>query len=353
MTRAPSSTVYDYDFMDQIGVGSYGCVYRAKHKVTNSMVAVKVMKKKGRKSSENNHWQEYKTMKRLSNHPNIVRLYEGFTGPTKELYFVMEFMNGGNLYQYLKEQRVSRKIPTESQVRHILRQILDALASMHDQGYFHRDLKPENLLVETNQEHPTQLTIKLADFGLARELKSKAPYTDYVSTRWYRSPEVLLKASVYSSPVDIWAVGVIMAELYTLFPLFPGQSEIDQLYRICEILGSPGTNIISRKKNKIRSNGFSRKKSDISLYSSTNMATTSTGILNERTCTLGEGGEWKEGAKLAQKIGFQFPQVEPKGLSSVLPKASNLMIDLLRRLLLFEPEKRLCARDALCHPFFI
>jgi serine/threonine protein kinase len=86
---------------------------------------------------------------------------------------------------------------------------------MHKHGYFHRDLKPENLL-ESNG------TVKIADFGLAREIRSKPPYTTYVSTRWYRAPEVILKSSDYNSPIDIFAVGCIMAELFKLWPLFPG-----------------------------------------------------------------------------------------------------------------------------------
>ena len=97
-------------------------------------------------------------------------------------------------------------------------QILQGLAYMHKQGYFHRDMKPENLLCSGD-------TIKIADFGLAREIRSRPPFTDYVSTRWYRAPEVLLRSPIYSAPIDMFAMGAIMAELYTLRPLFPGSSE--------------------------------------------------------------------------------------------------------------------------------
>ncbi|CAJ0930524.1 unnamed protein product [Ranitomeya imitator] len=96
-----------------------------------------------------------------------------------------------------------------------------------------RDLKPENLLCMGPE------LVKIADFGLARETRSRPPYTDYVSTRWYRAPEVLLRSTSYSSPIDIWAVGCIMAEIYTLRPLFPGSSEIDTIFRICQVLGTP------------------------------------------------------------------------------------------------------------------
>jgi len=81
--------------------------------------------------------------------------------------------------------------------------------------------------------------VKLADFGLAREIRSRPPYTDYVSTRWYRAPELLLRSTNYNSPVDIFACGAIMAELYLLRPIWPGNSEMDQLYKICAVLGSP------------------------------------------------------------------------------------------------------------------
>ena len=121
----------------------------------------------------------------------------------------------------------------EPVIRNILYQIFQGLNYMHKHGFFHRDIKPENLLCNGPE------LVKIADFGLARELRSRPPYTDYVSTRWYRAPEVLLRSTNYSSPIDLWAVGCIIAELYTLQPLFPGRSEIDQIFRICSVLGTP------------------------------------------------------------------------------------------------------------------
>lgn len=137
-------------------------------------------------------------------------------------------------------------------------QVLSGLAFMHRHGFFHRDLKPENLLCCGPE------LVKIADFGLAREIRSRPPYTDYVSTRWYRAPEVglmrffyaatfsksfqitfyftlqvLLHSTRYGSGIDMWAMGCILAELYTFRPLFPGSSEVDQLFKICSVLGTP------------------------------------------------------------------------------------------------------------------
>ena len=133
------------------------------------------------------------------------------------LFFVFEFLDQ-NIYQMTKDRK---KFLPEARIRHIMFQILSGLAYMHKHGFFHRDLKPENLLI-TNDS-----IIKLIDFGLAREIRSRPPYTDYVSTRWYRAPEILLRSTNYNSPVDIFALGCIMAELYLMKPLFNGTSEID------------------------------------------------------------------------------------------------------------------------------
>ena len=120
-----------------------------------------------------------------------------------------------DVYAVMKHyQKYGGCIPPEF-VRKIMYQSLKGLAYMHKHGFFHRDLKPENILVREGE-------CKLADFGLAREIRSRPPFTDYVSTRWYRAPEVLLRSTSYNSPIDLWAVGAIMAELITLRPLFPG-----------------------------------------------------------------------------------------------------------------------------------
>nr|CAG8542325.1 8288_t:CDS:10 [Entrophospora candida] len=225
------------------------------------LVAIKKMKKKFSSWEKVCELREFKALRSLPTHINVISLLEAFLiTQARELYFVFEYMEG-NLYQLIKDRR--GRLLDERVLKSIMFQVLEGLYHIHSNGIFHCDMKPENILVSTrrrnlseskdnsmcsNNGRPSlefiddddvEFIIKIGDFGLARETKSKPPYTEYVSTRWYRAPEVLLRSNVYSSPIDIWAVGTIIAELYTLKPLFPGQSEIDQLCKISEVLGSP------------------------------------------------------------------------------------------------------------------
>lgn len=222
-------------------------------------------------------------------HANIIPLYDAFLLPsTKELYFVFECMEG-NLYQ-LTKSRKGRPLAS-GLTASIFHQILSGLDHIHCCGYFHRDMKPENLLITTTgladypasslyalpgatPEKDVVVVVKLADFGLARETSSKPPYTEYVSTRWYRAPEVLLRSRDYSNPVDMWALGTILVELITLKPLFPGDSEVDQVFKICEILGDPSSDYGVDEKRRVRG-----------------------------------GGPWARGVSMAKDVGFAFPKV--------------------------------------------
>jgi meiosis induction protein kinase IME2/SME1 len=222
-------------------------------------------------------------------HPNIIPLYDAFLLPTtRELYFVFECMEG-NLYQ-LTKSRKGRPLAS-GLVASIFYQILTGLDHIHAYGYFHRDMKPENLLITTTgladypasslfappntpPEKDVVVVLKLADFGLAREITSKPPYTEYVSTRWYRAPEVLLRSRDYSVPVDMWALGTILVEVLTLKPLFPGDSEVDQVYKICEVLGDPSTEYGTDERGRVKG-----------------------------------GGNWVRGIKMAKDVGFAFPKV--------------------------------------------
>ncbi|XP_010012412.1 PREDICTED: serine/threonine-protein kinase MAK, partial [Nestor notabilis] len=216
-----------YTVMKQLGDGTYGSVLMGKSNESGELVAIKRMKRKFYSWDECMNLREVKSLKKL-NHANVIKLKEVIR-ENDHLYFVFEYMKE-NLYQLMKDRN---KLFPESVIRNMMYQILQGLAFIHKHGFFHRDMKPENLLCIGPE------LVKIADFGLARELRSQPPYTDYVSTRWYRAPEVLLRSSIYSSPIDMWAVGSIMAELYTLRPLFPGTSEVDEIFKICQVLGTP------------------------------------------------------------------------------------------------------------------
>lgn len=201
--------------MKSIGDGSFGSVSKAINKATGETVAIKKMKKKFYSWEEAIQLREIKSLRKLT-HPNIVKLKEVIR-VSDDLYFVFEYCDL-NVYQLVKDR--TEAMP-EGQIKQIIHQTLTAVAHCHKQGFFHRDMKPENLLVVDG------INVKVADFGLAREIRSRPPYTDYVSTRWYRAPELLLRSTTYNSPIDIWAIGAIMAELYLLRPLWPGTSEVD------------------------------------------------------------------------------------------------------------------------------
>uniref|UniRef100_K3X6H3 non-specific serine/threonine protein kinase n=1 Tax=Globisporangium ultimum (strain ATCC 200006 / CBS 805.95 / DAOM BR144) TaxID=431595 RepID=K3X6H3_GLOUD len=280
-----------YKITKQLGDGTYGSVLKAVNRQSGEVVAVKKMKKKFYSWEECMQLREVNSLKKL-NHPNIIKLKEVIR-ENDELYFVFEYMEN-NLYEAMKKR--DRHFP-ESKIRNLMYQMLQGLAFMHKHSFFHRDIKPENMLVKGD-------IIKVADFGLAREIRSRPPFTDYVSTRWYRAPEVLLRSTTYNSPIDAWAMGCIMAEMFTLRPLFPGSSEGDQLYKICSVLGNP---------------------------------THST---------------WPEGMKLAAQMNYRFPQFVPTQLAQLIPHASPEAIQLMTDLLKYDPNQRPTSSQALQYPFF-
>ncbi|XP_023682098.1 serine/threonine-protein kinase MAK isoform X1 [Paramormyrops kingsleyae] len=282
-----------YTTLKQLGDGTYGSVLMGKSNESGELVAIKRMKRKFYSWEECINLREVKSLKKLS-HANIVKLKEVIR-ENDHLYFVFEYMKE-NLYQLMKDRE--NKMFSENEIRNVTFQVLSGLAFVHKHGFFHRDMKPENLLCMGPE------LVKIADFGLAREIRSRPPYTDYVSTRWYRAPEVLLRSPSYNSPIDVWAVGCIMAELYTLRPLFPGNSEVDEIFKICQVLGTV-------------------KKSD-----------------------------WPEGHHLASAMSFRFPQCVPTNLKTLIPNASSEAISLMKDMLQWDPKKRPTAMQALKYPYF-
>ncbi|CAF3301368.1 unnamed protein product [Rotaria socialis] len=282
-----------YKIVKQLGDGTYGSVLLGQVKDSpQEKVAIKRMKKKYYSWQECMDLREVKALQKIRN-PNIIKLKEVIR-EDNNLYMVFEYMNE-NLYELMKKR--DRLFP-ETNVRNVIFQLLQGLAYMHKLGFFHRDLKPENILCKGVE------LIKIADFGLARELRSRPPYTDYVSTRWYRAPEVLLRSTSYTSPIDIWAVGCIAAELYTLRPLFPGSSEIDQMFKICAVMGTPNRD------------------------------------------------EWPEGYMLAAKLSFRWPQCAKTDLKKIIHSSNNDGIDLIGATLFWEPKRRPTAVQCLKHPYF-
>lgn len=171
---------------------------------------------------------------------------------------------------------------------------------MHKSGIFHRDIKPENILIKG-----THLVI--ADLGSCKGIYSKQPFTEYVSTRWYRAPECIMTEGYYTQKMDMWGIGCVLFEICSLFPLFPGENEIDQMHKIERILGPPNVDVV---------NNFYKKKN---------------GFFNE--------------------IEFNYNK-KGLGIAKYLGHCSSDLIDLINKLLCYNPDERFNAKQALNHSFF-
>ena len=294
----------DYEMITRLGGGSFADVYKALEKSTGELVAIKVLKRKYKKFDDCEELIEVRSLQKLHNdstfnkpgEENIIKLKQViFIKKTGTLNLIFEYMET-DLLELMKS--CEPKTLKEDQIRDIMHQTLLGLAFMHKYGFFHRDMKPENLLLTKNK-------LKIADFGLAREIRSVPPYTEYVSTRYYRAPECILKSTNYNSPIDIWGLGCIMAEMYTHpQPLFCGANEKEVLFRICSILGTPTHEI------------------------------------------------WNDGIRQANIIGMKFPTCSGTDLEKVIPEASSEAIDLMKQMIQWDPNKRATAKKLLEHPFF-
>ncbi|CAG2257960.1 unnamed protein product [Mytilus edulis] len=227
-----------YEILGVVGEGAYGVVLKCRHKESGEMVAVKKFKDSEDNDDVKRTTERELNMLRTLKQENIVELREAFRRRGK-LYLVFEYVER-NMLELLED--MPNGVPAEK-VKTYTYQLCKAIQWCHTQDIIHRDIKPENLLISKND------TLKLCDFGFARSINAGlvgfarsinaglvGVYTDYVATRWYRSPELLLGAA-YGKPVDIWSIGCILGELSDGQPLFPGESEIDQLYVIQKIMG--------------------------------------------------------------------------------------------------------------------
>jgi protein kinase len=253
-----------YTIVKTIGKGAFGEVYRGVNTHTGATVAIKKLLRKHESWKTCLKLPELKALQRLRHHPNIVRVHE-MVLEQQQLHFVFEFLDCD-----LHAASTSRQLAYVD-IRCVSRQILRGIDYMHKSGFFHRDLKPENVLCSFlppssaaasaaaagaaaggaasaalavaashhHQNHPTMMRVKLTDFGITREIRSMPPFTPYVSTRWYRAPELALRAASYNSPVDVWAVACVVAELFLKQPLFPGSSVYDQALQVLSVAGCP------------------------------------------------------------------------------------------------------------------
>lgn len=283
-----------YETLQKIGEGTYGVVFKARDRETNEMIALKRIRlEQEDEGVPSTAIREISILKELQ-HPNIVRFMDVVHSDNK-LFLVFEYLDQ-DLKRFMDSVRTPSLDPTL--IQSYLYQLLNGIEHCHRHRVLHRDLKPANLLIDRRG------SLKLADFGLARAFGIPVRhYTHEVVTLWYRAPEILLGAKKYSTPVDIWSIGCIFAELVTRSPLFPGDSEIDQLYKIFRALGTPTE-------------------------------------------------EMWPGVSELPDCKPTFPRWPAVSLRNTVPALDDAGLDLLTQMLLYEPSQRITARDALTHPYF-
>ena len=288
-----------YQIIKVIGDGTYGQVYEGINKETNMKVAIKKLKNKVSSWEDCLLQNEVRFLRKL-NHENVVKLLEVIREQNNDVSYIFEYCDC-NLFQFIENHRKQKMFISEMKIRNIIYQIVCGVKYLHSCNIMHRDLKPENILMILNNN-----LVKIADFGTAKEIPEykNNSLTDYVCTRWYRAPECTLKSNNYNEKIDVWAIGCIMAELYTLKPLFPGIDEFDQLNKILKIMGTP------------------------------------------------EYSEWPEGYALVQKLNLRLPNYNKSNLKQYVFNANDDAIDFLEFIFQLNPDKRPSCNELLKHPYF-
>ena len=286
---------------DLIGSGAYGAVINAFDNKTNTNIAIKKLKSITDAVDLKRVLREVMIMKYVQ-HENIITLYDVIFHINKnrqlkkigDIYLVMEKMDSD-----LQKIIFSKQELSDDHYQFILYQILRAIYYLHSANIIHRDFKPSNVLINED------CTIKLCDFGMSRNLKENdLTLTEYVVTRYYRAPEIMLSSHHYSKKIDVWSVGCSFAELLTKKFLFPGENYIAQIKLIIEALGSPSED-------------------DLNFISNDS----------------------------AKKYVRDLGKIKKKPIDKIVNYPYPLALDLLDKMLVFNPEKRISIEDALNHPY--
>mmetsp|Transcript_33707 Transcript_33707/g.38324 ORF Transcript_33707/g.38324 Transcript_33707/m.38324 type:complete len:358 (-) Transcript_33707:459-1532(-) len=289
-----------YEILQKLGKGAYGIVWKAIEKRSRQIVALKKIFDAFQNATDAQRtFREIMFLQELNGHENIVRLLNVLRAENdRDIYLVFDYMET-DLHAVIRAN-----ILEEIHKQYIIYQILKSLKYMHSGELLHRDLKPSNILLNS------ECLVKVADFGLARSVAyednggTNPVLTDYVATRWYRAPEILLGSTQYTKGVDMWSLGCILGELLSGKPIFPGTSTLNQLDRVMEVTGRPS-------------------QEDIDAIQSS----------------------------LAGTMLESLPMAKSKPLRELFPTATDEALDLLRNLLQFNPTKRLTAEQALRHPY--
>ncbi|OSD05535.1 kinase-like protein [Trametes coccinea BRFM310] len=283
----------------ELGSGAYGFVISAADEISGEPVAIKMVTRALEKVALAKRVLREITLLRHFAHENITGLIDvDCTPDLSEIYIFMEPMEA-DLHQIIK----SGQPLTNEHVQYFVYQVFRGMKYIHSASVVHRDLKPGNLLVNADCE------LKICDFGLSRGFNS-APddnptmMTEYVATRWYRAPEIMLVYKAYNTPIDVWAIGCIMAELLTGKPLFKGKDYVDQLNKILDVLGTPDDAVVSRIASP-------------------------------------KAQAYMRSLPLKKKVPFE----------KLIPTADPQAVDLLEKLLKFDPAERITVVDALEHPW--
>lgn len=292
-----------YQRVEPVGNGAYGVVFKGLDTQTHETIAIKRIKIESENEGiPSTAIREISLLKEIEN-DNVVKLKDVVIAEQK-LFLIFEFVDK-DLKQYLEMYGPKDHLEPKL-IKWLMFQLLKGIEACHSRRIMHRDLKPQNLLIDKNSISINNYldTVKIADFGLARVFSIPIrPYTHEVVTLWYRAPEILLGSAEYSTPVDIWSAGCIFAEMFLKTPLFAGDSEIDQLYKIFRTLGTPTESV------------------------------------------------WP-GVSSLRDYKSTFPNWQGNPLPKVIPAPDENAIKLLSSMLTYDPSRRITAKAALAHPYF-